>query len=81
MLQRILDIILSCIALIAISPILIIVMLILRITGEREVFFLQRRIGYGGRHFNLIKFVTMLKNSPSMVLGLLQYMTTQEYCL
>ena len=69
MLQRILDIILSCIALIAISPILIIAMLILRITGEREVFFLQRRIGYGGRHFNLIKFVTMLKNSPSMGAG------------
>lgn len=69
MIQRTFDIIFSSIALITISPVLILVMVILRFTGEREVFFLQQRIGYKGHYFNLIKFATMLKDSPSMGTG------------
>ena len=41
----------------------------LRITGEGEVFFQQSRIGKNGRPFNLIKFATMLKNSPNIGTG------------
>ena len=59
----------SSIALITFSPILLLVMLILRITGEREIFFLQSRVGQGGHHFHLLKFATMLKNSPNMGAG------------
>ncbi|MAJ81455.1 MAG: lipid carrier--UDP-N-acetylgalactosaminyltransferase [Legionellales bacterium] len=66
MLQRAFDIMFSITALIALSPILLLVMFMLRITGEGEVFFLQTRIGKGGAHFNLFKFATMLKNSPSI---------------
>ena len=38
----------------------------LRLTGEGEVFYLQERLGKNGRPFQLIKFATMLKVSPSI---------------
>jgi lipopolysaccharide/colanic/teichoic acid biosynthesis glycosyltransferase len=34
-----------------------------------EVFFFQERIGKGGEKFKLIKFATMLKNSPNIGTG------------
>lgn len=60
---RIFDILLSCFALLCLSPFLLAVMLVLRFTGEGEVFFLQERVGYGGTPFKLFKFVTMRKKS------------------
>lgn len=42
---------------------------ILAVTGEREIFYAQERIGRGGRRFSLLKFATMLKNSPTMGTG------------
>ena len=45
------------------------VVLILRLTGEGEVFFRQNRIGLHGNPFGLLKFATMLKNSPNMGTG------------
>ncbi|MFL2716288.1 MAG: sugar transferase [Gammaproteobacteria bacterium] len=44
-------------------------MLILRVTGEGEIFFLQKRVGLGGRNFKLYKFATMLKDSPNIGTG------------
>ena len=38
---------------------------ILRFTGEGEVFYYQIRVGNGGRRFRLIKFATMRMNSPN----------------
>ena len=38
-------------------------LLLLRITGEGEVFYVQQRVGYRGSRFGLIKFATMLKAS------------------
>ena len=67
--QRFLDIILSSIALVLLSPILIPVVVGLRLSGEGEVFFLQDRIGAGGATFKLYKFATMLKNSPNIGTG------------
>jgi lipopolysaccharide/colanic/teichoic acid biosynthesis glycosyltransferase len=67
--QRILDIIFSGIALITLSPLLIPLICILRVTGEGEIFFLQDRVGLGGKKFKLYKFATMLKNSPNMGTG------------
>lgn len=67
--QRLLDIVLSGLALLALSPLLIPVVLILRFTGEGEVFFIQQRVGRGGRPFGLYKFATMLKDSPNLGTG------------
>ena len=62
-LERFFDVILSMFALIILLPIFVPLIIILRLTGEGEVFFLQERIGKGGKKFKLIKFATMLKNS------------------
>ena len=59
---RLLDIILSGAALLLLSPLLIPLAIALRLTGEGEIFFVQQRIGRGGKPFGLYKFATMLKN-------------------
>lgn len=69
MLSRLLDIILAGIALIVLSPLLVPVAVVLRLTGEGEIFFCQSRVGRGGKTFGLYKFATMLKNSPNMGSG------------
>ena len=67
--KRLLDLVIATAALILLSPILIPVMIILAFTGEREVFYFQKRIGYKNRPFDIWKFATMVKNSPNMGTG------------
>ena len=67
--ERLFDVFLSSIALIFLSPLLLPIVIILKFTGEGEVFFMQKRIGRNGRLFKLIKFATMLKNSPHLGTG------------
>ena len=69
MLIRFFDIILSGLALVALSPLLFPVVLLLKVTGEGEVFFLQDRVGKSRKLFKLYKFATMLKNSPNIGTG------------
>ena len=69
MIIRLLDLMLSLIALVLLSPIFAVVILMLRLTGEREVFFVQDRVGKNGRNFGLIKFATMMRDSPNMKSG------------
>lgn len=44
-------------------------MFTLRFSGEGEIFFRQQRVGRGGEKFGLLKFATMLKDSPNMATG------------
>lgn len=69
MYQRAFDILFSFIALCLISPLLLPIALILRFTGEHEVFFTQKRLGRNGKEFGLLKFATMLKDSPNLGYG------------
>lgn len=62
---RVMDIAISALALMLFLPVLLVVMVVLRCTGEGEVFYRQTRIGLHGRPFGLLKFATMLKNSAS----------------
>ncbi len=64
-----LDLLFSLVALTAFSPLLVLVAIALRFSGEGEVFYRQVRIGKGGREFRLLKFATMMKNSPAMGSG------------
>lgn len=67
--QRILDIFFSGLALLFLAPLLLPIALLLRLTGEGEIFFLQERVGKDGKPFKLYKFASMLKNSPSIGTG------------
>jgi lipopolysaccharide/colanic/teichoic acid biosynthesis glycosyltransferase len=67
--QRLFDILFSAIAIAILLPLFIFVILILKVTGEGEAFFKQERIGYNNRTFFLLKFATMLKDSPHISTG------------
>jgi len=51
------------------SPLLVPVAVILKLTGEHYIFYVQQRVGLGGRTFGLLKFATMLRDSPKMGTG------------
>lgn len=63
MLKRVFDILVSGFALLLLAVPLLLVMLILRLTGEGDVWFLQERVGLGGRRFRVFKFATMRRDS------------------
>jgi lipopolysaccharide/colanic/teichoic acid biosynthesis glycosyltransferase len=67
--KRFFDILFALIAIIILSPLLIPIIIILKLTGEHEVFYFQERIGRNNRKFNIWKFATMLKNSPNIGTG------------
>ena len=69
MIERLFDIFFSTFALLVLSPLLLIIILILKCSGEGEIFFLQERIGKDGQVFKLFKFATMLKDSPNIGTG------------
>jgi lipopolysaccharide/colanic/teichoic acid biosynthesis glycosyltransferase len=67
--KRFLDFIFSLLMLIILLPFMLPVIILLRLTGEGEIFYIQKRIGLCNEYFNIIKFATMLKNSPNMLTG------------
>jgi lipopolysaccharide/colanic/teichoic acid biosynthesis glycosyltransferase len=67
--QRFFDILFSGLALVVFSPFLIPIAIALKLTGEGEIFYIQQRVGKDGKMFELLKFATMLKNSPNMAMG------------
>jgi lipopolysaccharide/colanic/teichoic acid biosynthesis glycosyltransferase len=73
--QRLTDILLSLIVLLILSPIFLIIIIILKLTGEGEVFYRQQRVGKDGRLFGVYKFATMVKNSSKMGTG---FITTKN---
>ncbi len=68
-LKRLFDLTISFIALFFLFPFFLIISIILFFTGEGEVFYLQERIGYKNKKFKIIKFATMIKNSPNIGTG------------
>lgn len=69
LIKRLIDIVLSLIALIICLPIFIVVIPLLRFTAEREVFYFQTRMGLHNEPFRIWKFATMLKDSPNIGTG------------
>lgn len=67
--KRLFDFVMALLALTVLSPLLILVIIGLLLTGEHYVFYFQERIGKGGKAFDIWKFATMLKNSPNIGTG------------
>jgi len=67
--KRILDILVSLLALIILLPVFIPIILILKFSAEGEVFYFQERYGINNSKFKIWKFATMLKNSMNMGTG------------
>lgn len=67
---RFFDILFSGIAILVLLPFMIPIMILLKLTGEHDIFYVQKRVGIHGEDFGLLKFATMLRNSPNMAGGL-----------
>jgi exopolysaccharide biosynthesis polyprenyl glycosylphosphotransferase len=67
-LKRCFDMLIGGAALVCLSPLMGLIALALRVSGEREVLFRQERIGAGGRRFVLLKFRTMRTRPDEMFL-------------
>ncbi len=68
--KRTFDILISFVALISLIPIFIPIILILRLSGEGEIFYFQKRVGLDNKTIKIFKFATMLKNSEQMGTGI-----------
>lgn len=62
--KRLLDIVLSFLALVCLSWLFLIVMAAIRLDSEGPVFFKQKRIGIHKKHFSIHKFRTMYVDTP-----------------
>ncbi|MBK6365655.1 MAG: sugar transferase [Saprospiraceae bacterium] len=69
--KRFFDIVASLITVVVLSPLLIPISIGLKLTGEGYIWYFQERVGYNNRLFSIIKFATMLKDSPNMAGGLI----------
>jgi len=64
--KRLLDIIISLIALVALLPVFILTALLIQLNSRGPVFFRQKRVGRNGKIFSLYKFRTMIKDAEKM---------------
>lgn len=62
--KRLIDLILSLIGLIILSPVLIIISILIKIDSKGPVFFKQKRVGIHKKLFNIYKFRTMYIDTP-----------------
>ena len=67
---RFFDLLFSGIAIIVLIPFMLPIMIGLKFTGEHYIFYKQKRVGRYGKDFILLKFATMLKDSPNLPGGL-----------
>lgn len=64
--KRFTDIILSCLALILSSPVLLIAVIAIKIDSKGKAFFIQERTGLGGKPFKMIKLRGMVEGAEQM---------------
>ena len=65
-LKRFMDIFVSILGLILLSPILIVVSLLIKLDSKGPVFFSQKRVGLHGKTFNMYKFRSMVVNAEEI---------------
>jgi exopolysaccharide biosynthesis polyprenyl glycosylphosphotransferase len=65
-LKRLFDIFASAAALVVLSPFLVAVAVIIKLTSKGPVFFKQKRVGLHGRPFHMFKFRSMIANAEEL---------------
>jgi len=66
-LKRSFDLIVSAALLIAVLPLFAIISLLVKFTDGNAVLYRQRRVGCGGKHFDCLKFRTMVVNGDEVL--------------
>ena len=65
LLKRSMDIFVSLLALLVLSPVFLVIGLLIKLDSHGPVFFRQPRIGVGGREFRMAKFRTMVRDADA----------------
>lgn len=68
--KRLTDVVLATSVLLVLSPIMLVVALIIKVTDWGPVFFIQERVGKDGQTFRMFKFRSMVVNAERIGLGL-----------
>ena len=69
--KRIFDGVFAGVALLFFAPFIALIALLIRVVEGGPVFFVQQRVGHGGRHFPCIKFRTMAVDADARLAALL----------
>jgi exopolysaccharide biosynthesis polyprenyl glycosylphosphotransferase len=78
LLKRILDVSLAGVALIVTAPLFVLTMLAIRLSGPGPVFYVQTRVGLGGREFRMFKFRTMRADAEAVLPTLVRFDALDE---
>jgi exopolysaccharide production protein ExoY len=70
--KRIVDIVLALSGILLLAPLFAICYLLTVATSPGPAFFRHRRVGFGGKHFDCLKFRTMLTDAPERLRQLLE---------
>ncbi|AFA48882.1 sugar transferase [Acetobacterium woodii] len=62
--KRIIDLILSLLALLLLSPLFLLIIIAIKMDSKGPIMFKQKRVGINKTHFNILKFRTMLSETP-----------------
>ncbi|MDQ1553090.1 MAG: hypothetical protein QOK46_168, partial [Microbacteriaceae bacterium] len=69
-LKRVLDIVASGLALVALAPLFLVLAILIRLDSPGPALFSQERVGRGGNTFRILKFRSMVSNAPTLQAGL-----------
>lgn len=64
--KRFFDVLVALAGVVMLAPVFVIVALLIRMTDEGDIFFLQERVGRGGHPFRIFKFRTMRMETEKM---------------
>jgi exopolysaccharide biosynthesis polyprenyl glycosylphosphotransferase len=65
--KRVVDVLGSSVALIALSPLFLAIMILVKLTSRGPVFYKQSRVGENGREFTFVKFRSMVVNNDPTI--------------
>lgn len=65
--KRALDVIISCISLVILSPVFLIIAVLIKAESNGPVFFAHNRIGKNGKEIKILKFRTMVENAEDLI--------------
>lgn len=70
--KRLVDIVVSAIALVVLSPVLLIVAILIKLDSKGPVFIDQKRIGKDGKMFKIYKFRSMIDNAEAILFEMME---------
>jgi lipopolysaccharide/colanic/teichoic acid biosynthesis glycosyltransferase len=65
--KRLVDVVGASMGLLALSPVLLLIAVAIKVTSKGPVFFVQQRYGYRRRLFRMFKFRSMVQNAPQLL--------------